>query len=419
MKKLIAYGAVAVSILPQALAVSTSVSDALNGIVNGFSSLIHGNTAGFVDGIVGAIPLVGLFAIVFGLTFFLTKTTIFKKEEHAKYARMVAIGIALIGLVQQSVYNVVLNLSKSFLILAFLFAIVMMAIMFVNVNRKSYFEVQKETFDAMNNKMGSQKTLQATKDDLKKDKKYYERSRHELYRLDGELREMNKLGGDELRTVDKLIDMVTRAHSAAAEGAGDKIHKYTKAITAGISGLVTSMKHEHKHMNKIDYLLSDIQSITKRWSADESDEEDEEKRLEKIYQYYNKHHAGGKLDQLHKVKGDLQGFKDHLRELHNALRKARHMEHRLSDLKHKLGNHAVKHKHDKAEEARSAILDNDFKSAHSKLDNLRYIIAHQKELFGELHEEEQALRRLFSHIDHHEKATISIVKDLASKMSSS
>ncbi|MFP4118793.1 MAG: hypothetical protein ACLFTH_01950 [Candidatus Woesearchaeota archaeon] len=416
MKKSIVFGVMAFSLLPQA-SVASSVAEDLTGVVDGLSSLIRGNTAGFVDGIVGAVPLVGLFAIVFGITFFLTKTTIFKKEDQAKYARMVSIGIALIGLVQQSVYNVILNLSKSFLILAFIFAIVMMAIMFVNVNRKSYFEVQKDTFDAMNNKLGSQKTLQKTKDDFLKDKKYYERSRNELRRLDGEIREMNKLGGDEIRAVDKLIDMVTRAHSAAAEGAADKIHTYTKAITAGISGLVTSMKHEHKHLHKIDYLLNDIQSITKRWGKDESEEENEEKRLEKIFQHYNKHHAGDKLRELHKVQGDLRGLKDHLRELHKALRNARHMEHRLIHLKDKLSGHAVKQKHEMAEHARSAILDGDFKSAHSKLDNLRYIISHQKELFGELHEEERALRQLLSHMDHHERAAIRLVKDMASKTS--
>ncbi|MGM5481494.1 MAG: hypothetical protein ACQESE_03725 [Nanobdellota archaeon] len=414
MKKLIAYGAMAISLIPQALAADHSVTGDLTGFVDGFRDLINGNSAGFVDGLVGALPLVGLFVIVFGLTFFLTKTTIFKKDDQGKYARMVAIGIALLGLAQQSVYNLVLGLSRSFLILAFLFAFIMMAIMFVNTNRKNYFDIQKETFDSMKTKLESQKELQKARDDLKKDKKYYTRSRNELQRLDGELRDMSKLSSDELRAVDKLIDLVTRAHSAAAEGAADKIHAYSKVLNTGISGLVTSMNHEHKHLHKVDELLADIESVTKRWGQDEKEEEHEEERLAKIFAHYEKLHGTGKIGKdLHKIDSDITGIKDHLRELHNGLRKARQMEHRLKELKSKLNDHSVKHKHDTAEAVREAIVSNDFNTAHSKLDNLRYLITHQRELFGELREEEQALNRLFSYIEHHERAVVPLIADIS------
>ncbi len=381
--------------------------------VQGFQDMFQGNTSSFVDGIVAIVPLIGVIVIIFGLTFFLTRMTIFRKEEQSKYARMVAIGLGLIGLVQQSVYNTILNLSTSFLVIAFIFIVIMMSIMFVNISRRNHYDIHKETLDAQKTNFESRKATAKVKDDFKKDQKYYTRSRRELQQLDEDLKEMSSLGRDELKAVDKLIDLVTRAHSASAEQAGDKIHAYVKAMNAGISGLISNMNHEHKHLHRIDHLIADIQMITRRWSIDEKEEEHEDAVLGKIFSHYDKHHGGGKIgSDLSKIKTDIETIKKHLREIRVALKKARQMEHRIKELKSKFDDHTVKQKHDKAEEARDAITSNDFKTAYSKLDNLRYIIAHQRELFDELHVEDQALKRLFSHIEHHEKQVISHIKGL-------
>ncbi|MGM5480196.1 MAG: hypothetical protein ACQESC_01935 [Nanobdellota archaeon] len=413
MKRSLLYIFALILSIPSVFALEHSVAGDLNQFVQGISSLFHGNTNAFVDGLIGLLPLIGLFMIVFGLTFFLTRITVFRKDDQSKYAKMVAVGIALIGIVQQAVYNVVLGMSRTFLILAFIFLIVMMAIMYINISRRNHYDVLKETNDAKKAEIESTKAMKSAKDDLEKDKKYYTKTKSELAKLDADLKDMKKLGSDELKAVDRLIDLVTRAHSAVAEGSGDKIHKYAKTLNAGIAGLTTKMNHEHKHLHRLDHLLSDVQRITRRWGKDEKDEEDETKQLQKVYNYYNHLHGGGKLRKdLSKFKSDITGIKDNLREIHNGLQKARHLEHRLDEHKKKFDEHDIKKKHSLAEETRNAIADNDFKTAHSKLDNLRYTIQHQRQLFSELHDEEQELKRLFSFIEKHEREVMHQIKHL-------
>lgn len=426
-KKTSLYILMVFSLGPSALAASSSdsVSAHLTRFAEGFQALFHGSVSGFVDGVVAILSLLGVLAIVFGLTFYLTKLTIFRNDSNVKYARMVALGIALIGLAEQSVYNVVLNMSSTFLILAFIFIIVMMSIMVVNHNRKIHHEVQKEALDAEEDMSKSKKQALKAKHDLKTDKKYYSNARNKLHKLDGDLKEMKHLGSDELRAVDKLINMVTRVQEVqAGEGPSDsnnhstnEPHSYTKSLNAGIAGLITKMKHEYNYLYYIDDMLNEVFSITRRWGGDEAEQENVDKHLQKIFDSLAEYHrSDGLRKDLKNLKGNDVGIKGDLQELHRNFKRARKKEHRLNELKKKYENHDVKRKQHLAAEARDALTDGDFKKAHNKLGELRQVIVDEREVVKELKDIKQDITSLISHIEMYENRIGRLMKDMESDM---
>ena len=129
---------------PAVLAASHTVKSDLSSFANVFVDLFNGSIDGAVSNLVNAIPLFGLIAVIWGLTFFIAKITLFNKQEHDRYAKMFALGITLIGIAQQGVYNAILGWSRSFLILSFIIAIVFMFIMFINHSSKRNYDVSTE-----------------------------------------------------------------------------------------------------------------------------------------------------------------------------------------------------------------------------------------------------------------------------------
>ncbi|MCF7799169.1 hypothetical protein K9M74_04670 [Candidatus Woesearchaeota archaeon] len=390
--------------LPLALAAEHSVKTDLLSFVEAFKYLFKGSTSGFVSGVVGAIPLLAVVLIVFGLAFFLGKLTIFKDDKHTKYARMIAVGIALIGLATQSVYNAILSWTGAFLNVAFVLAIIFMFIMFLNYLKKNNYEGSKDMMEAQKASLSAKKELKHMQHDFKLDEKERNRVMNDLGDLETKLDSMKKLSGTELQMIDKLADLLRKATTAASRNDQQAAHGYAQMLTKEIGTLITTMKHEATDENALDHLLMDIDRVLDRWDHNSALEHDEEKHLNTIFSKINDKIAAAGADVSERMIKELRTKEES--NLLELLRKVRSHLIQLTKLKDTLMKEAeqlrasgYKAKHMEAQAVRTAIFNMQFTEAHNHLDQLRSLVEQEPHIIKNLQTHETNMRHLVSTLE--------------------
>ena len=294
-RKLIVYALGFTGLLPSVLAAPT-VRSSLQGFVSGISTF---TVSGFVSGLLAVLPLIGLIAVIFGLMFFVTRISIFRGEGNDKYARMVAIGISLLGLAQQKVFDAILGWTTSFLILLFMLAVVMMFIIFLNHTRTSHSLVatdlakaQKDHYEARNEARKAKHEGRKLSQEINRDAKLFNRTVKDLDSLDKDLRGIGRLSGDELAMVDKLADLLRKATATSQKGETGNTHAYVQALTREIGSLVTSMQHDHKDLSHVHKMLTAIRGHVEFLFADEKQELSVDNHLAHLFKRHLKMHHG-------------------------------------------------------------------------------------------------------------------------------
>ena len=87
-----------------------TLDESLGHLGAAFSFLFRGQPDQFIPELLRGAPVVGVFLLIYGLVLALCIMTFFKESDHRKYAHYFAIGIALLGTVQDSVFNIAANL---------------------------------------------------------------------------------------------------------------------------------------------------------------------------------------------------------------------------------------------------------------------------------------------------------------------
>lgn len=421
MKRLIIYMTMFLLLVPTlALAANeNTVVGNLQSFVDAFQALFNGNPDGFVAGLVASLPLFGLVVIIFGLMFFVSKVTIFKSPEHDKYARMIAIGVALLGLAQQTVYNAILNLSRVFLILAFLIAIVFMFIMFVNYNRKAHLTSHAELHGITGQALTARKDLEKIKHELHKDSKLYEKTERDLKKLSSNLGSIKTLSGNELSAVDRIADLLRKASAASHSGTDGQMHEYVAALGKDIGSLITTLKHEDNDIRKLDKHVEHISRELHRLEFDADHEKSEEEHVKKVLKKLGKL-SGHDIDdaKAHKIIFENnQRIQDQERALHINIRNIRKHLLDLNALKNaieqdaqEINQYGYRNKHLQAQEVRSAVMNKQFNDAHQHLDKLRSFIEHERQLLARAHKHEEEIMHLLSSIDSEERSAMEHIK---------
>lgn len=426
-KKLLPYILSLSLIIPSVLAENPTVRSGLTGFANGFRGLFQGNTGSFVDGLIAAAPVIGLFVVVFGLMFFLTKITLFKDEEHSKYARMIAIGIGLIGIAQQSVFNAILGWSTTFLTLAFILFMIFMFIIFLNHSRKNHYHTSKEMYAAQSEFFSSKSDAKKARKDLNKvthelelDSKLYTKAERDLASLNSDLQDLDHLRGDELRQVDNLANLLRKASAAANRGETNQVHAYVQALTREIGALVTTMQHEGHDDSKARKLLNDIREHLAYAFKDEKTELSEEEHLKKILKRH--------LEHVHKLSGILDDKKveelvkrimrsgtnlyKHLTEIRNSAIALRNLEDDVEKYSAEMAKFGYQAKQDAAAAVRDAAMTQDFTEAHKQLDYLRSLIEQGRKKENEIHSLESNLLPIVRRIKDNEKALANSINSI-------
>lgn len=413
MKKLLSYFLGLFLLVPFALAATTTLQQRFSIFVNGFRGIGAGgiNTAALVAGFIAILPVVGLVVIVFGLMFFITKISIFKSPEHDRYARMIAFGVALIGLAQQSVYNTILGLSTSFLILVFILAVVFIFIMFVNYNRKAHLESYTELHKITGQALSAKQDLSKIKNELRHEQNLRDKTDRDLEILNTELNSTNKLVGDELSQVDRLADLLRKATAAYQTGNSPAVNQYVTALSKDLGSLITTMQHEQNHNIHIADMVSKIEAELAKWGHSNSTDKTEEEHLQKLFHKFSQtwgHEI--KDDELKKLYKEEHGLISHLQHIRRELHQLQSLYDKIIAQTEDLNRASYQTKHLEANAVRDNIMNQQFAEAHKHLDNLRAIIEHEPHVIKQLRSLSQEMHRLISRVDEEEKKMNALIK---------
>ncbi|MCA9478526.1 MAG: hypothetical protein KC535_05245 [Nanoarchaeota archaeon] len=415
MKKLLSVLLALILFLPGVLAVTThTVRGDLQSFGRGIQAALPpgSSMSGFLDGILGSLPLFGLIVVVFGLMFFVTKVTLFKSSEHDRYARMIAIGIALLGLAQQSVYDAILGLSTSFLILSFLIAVVFMFIMFINHSRKahltSHAELHKITGEALN----ARRDLEKIKHDLKHEQALYAKTEADLAKLSTDLDTTTKLVGSEISQVDRLALMLRKAAASYQSGDSHAVNQYVQALSKDIAGLVTTMQHEQRNEMHFAEMVSQIDDELAKWGHSSDKEQSEEDHLKKLFHHlsltWGHEIKDDELKKLYKEETDLIR---HLRGLRHELTQLESFKDQLLKQTEELEKASYQRKHLEANAVRDNIMNQQFAEAHKHLDELRAIIEYEPHVIKKLRQTKVDMQRHLNAVESQEKQLNQLIKD--------
>lgn len=389
-------------VAPMAAAATHTVRGDLQSFGDGFRALFQADMDGFIDGLLGAMPLFGLIFVVYGLAYFLCVLTLFREKEHQRFAQMIAIGIALLGLAQQSVYNTILGLSTAFLTIAFILAVVFMIIMFLNYSRRRHFETNKDMFDSQKSYLQSKREANKVKHELNKDTGLYKKAERDLSHVDHELSEFDHMTGDELRLVDEISKLLERITSHSEDE-----HAYVAALRNHIGALMNRLNHERRDYGRLDNLVDRLTHEFDQWGYDFRTETREEKELINIL----KHHARKKGHTTTKTSEEIRNFINANNHIKSTLA---HIRSEFSQLQH-IFKQFVKteegaferrgpdYKHNIAIRMRDAALNGDFRGANTQLDHLRHAITKERSVLSKLHHYNNEINRIFSRVERHER----------------
>ncbi|MBN1175591.1 hypothetical protein JXA48_03025 [Candidatus Woesearchaeota archaeon] len=397
---------------PAVLAETHTVRGDLSAFFEAFKCLFHLSAGCTADNLVTAAPLIGLIVVVFGLTYFIAVTTIFKDEEHHKYARMIAIGISILGLAQQSVYNAILSWSTLFLIAAFVTAVIFMFIIFLNHNKKNHFEVAQQMHLAHKSDLEARKELYKIKHDVALDKKYYKRVNKDLDKLNDDIDEIISLAGSEKNQIDEITRLMQQLASAAQKGEQGLVHQYAQALGNHIGALITSMKHEDVLDGDVNSLVEKINSVLSHWAHDEMKEESVEKQMIHIFRRVVAS-IGHEVDEKEytKLMAENKLLSDHFRYMHSIISELAALREHLTRQTEVFDNLGYKKKHLEASEMRDAIFDGDYARAHKHLDELRSIVEQEPNVGTKLKAASSKISTLVSELERHQTAVMKLARD--------
>jgi len=386
-------------------AVEHSVQTDLSSFVSAFQALFNNNSDGVVEGLVGSLPLFGLIFIVYAFAYFLCILTIFNKNEHHRYANMVAIGLSILGIGQQKVYNTILNWSTTFVTITFIIAIVFMTIMFINYNRRRHFETNSEMFDSQKSYLTAKKDVNALKHDLNKDDAQYKKAESDLAHVDQEIDNFDHLAGDELKIVDqisKLFEKIT-AHK-------DDPHKFVGMLRNHLGALMNRLGHEQHDYKKLDEHVDKLTKEFADWGYDIKAESHADTHLANIL----KHHAAKKGHTVTKTPAEIHAFlnsvgpgvaeiKQLLVHIRSEMASLKHLHTKLTtDTEGPLHRFGPDVKHNIAVRMREAALNGDYQKANTELDHLRNLIQKERHVLSQVHHINNEIHRHLSRIENYE-----------------
>jgi hypothetical protein len=236
--------------------VAQELLDGIKHLGNGVGYLFKGEFDNMLVSLLNGAFVVGIFLIIMFLVKFVLEITIFKSDEHKKYSTWMAVGIALIGILNDSlvvfIYRV---LGGSFPLILLLLLVVFAIIIFVNKLRKHNYESLSEMRSAATEATVARKDLRKEDHDLSLQEKMEKR---EL----GAIVEAERIVDHELLGARNLHQLVERLRELLGQLAQvtdqAQAQQLRDSILKGSQALPNLIKEEYVDEEKLTKLLQKL-----------------------------------------------------------------------------------------------------------------------------------------------------------------
>ncbi len=145
------------------------VIEDLDSMVFALSSLQTGDVDGFVEGLVGSIPVLGVFLLVFGIVYFLSSTILGRLFKRKNVVIVFSVVVTVYTFMNQTVYNYIITLHAFTIALLVFFLLLIMLWGFGKDAKKKHDDVLALLRDSSMSERESRDLLQAAKKKSKKE----------------------------------------------------------------------------------------------------------------------------------------------------------------------------------------------------------------------------------------------------------
>ena len=263
-----------------------TLNDDLAHLSAAFGFIFTGNIPGFFEEILKAVPLIGIFLLIYAVAHYAAVITIFRKEEHKKFANIFAIGLAIVGIMSPPVFDIIRNLlGNSLLTILFMLIFIFMIIIFFKRLKTNSIESSTDNYKAKSKLLAAEKEFNKIEHGLLKDKKLEQQDIHEITQIKHANEKLMHENGDMKAQLEHLRTLAKEAAHDKAPSHKDKDNKMAiakaKSIAAGIQ----------KELSGIYMLKNTLKALENNNIEELKDDVFEEKDFIKFKKYLNKSHS--------------------------------------------------------------------------------------------------------------------------------
>lgn len=325
-------------------------------------------------------PVIGFFLAIYGLIYFLGVITIFKDQEHHRFARMFAIGVSLAALTVGSTFRLFLSWIAGSLI-TFVIIIIVIFIIIILVKRltASSYAASADKQKAAANYYASAKDGKSAYADMQKEFSEFKREDKLLRREDKNMKNVsNNISGSFLREgaykgelnvlerLEQLSHDLGKLNSLSDDGAAGKNKNQLMKELSGIAGGLSVDYQKHKD---IDNILEATKNLEVKELQFEADETKINKMLENHLRDLLKKEGHGRKHQRAKsfIKEDNE-MKQYIDLLLEQSKKKKDVFDKLKDLNDQAGKDA-KDAYTPLQSVMTAFKQNDVHQAQTAVQN--------------------------------------------------
>ncbi|MCF7798548.1 hypothetical protein K9M74_01455 [Candidatus Woesearchaeota archaeon] len=237
--------------------VAQGLIDSLTALGKAVGFLFKGDFGAMAENLLIGGIAVGVFLIIMFLMKVILEISILKSPEHKKYATWIGVGIALIGMVNDAVYNMLTSLvGGSFIIVVLILLVVFAVVIFVNRMRKSHYDASAEMHGAHTDAISARKDLKKEDHELSLQEKLEKRET-------GALNKAEHIVDDELSSIRNLQELVTKMRQLLGQLAQttDQAHaqQLRGSLTRGAQALPTLVKEDFADEEKLKKILHQLE----------------------------------------------------------------------------------------------------------------------------------------------------------------
>lgn len=282
-------------------------------LVAAFEALFQGSISGFLANLIGLLPLIGTFFIIYKLFEFVGVISVFKNPEHKGYARWIGLGVAFIGIVTPAVANLIVGLfANSLLILLILIFGIWGLIFYINHMRKAHIEQSIGLNSASAQNLERKRDRRAQAQENKMQRKLHRLENEAIDRVEDKMAITMQLQKNSLATIKNMISVLGRLVSITDTKQKEKLQSHLSKnlikFTRQIDDEYLDLEKARRYLERLRQL--DIQGITLV-------KKDEEviKRVEQYLQQILTNRVGktaGEQQEIKLVDEDLKQFNNEI-----------------------------------------------------------------------------------------------------------
>ncbi len=220
--------------------------------------LFQGKFNAMLVNLLNAGTVVGIFLIIMFLMKFVLEISIFRNQEHKKYATWMAVGIALIGIMNDHLFTFIYKIFAGSLPLILLILLVVFAIIiFINRLRKEHYSASSEMHQAHTEALSARKDLSKEDHDLRLQEKMENREF-------GAIQNAEHIVDEELAQVRNLHEMIEKLRALLGQLAQVTNQAQAQQLRAtllrGAQALPNLVAQDYTDEEKLDKSLQKLQT---------------------------------------------------------------------------------------------------------------------------------------------------------------